>query len=335
MPRKRKKSKESPENIQKTPKRRGKSRPETTTMAQNGGNYGNINNGQYTPQNGGYSPVCQQQQQSQQLAPPMYNPGTPVTQIYSSGANQVPNQPFPSRNDNVLSLILQRLDSVDSKLTQLDKIQSCVSNLTDRMNKIEQKINEFDKKMNDYEQSRIFDSSMMEDIVKKQRDIEKSIEKSKKVETDKQNAENELKNEIQDLKCRSMRDNLLFHKVPEERDEDCVEKILRFIEEKLKIENAVRDIKLQRAHRIGAYNNSKTRPIVAKFAYFPDRERVRRSAKNLSGTPYGISEQFPKDVVDKRRKLVPIMKKARQEGKEAYIKVDKLFINNQLYKEAN
>ena len=64
------------------------------------------------------------------------------------------------------------------------------------MNKIEQKINEFDKKMNDYEQSRIFDSSMMEDIVKKQRDIEKSIEKSKKVEMDKQNAENELKNEI-------------------------------------------------------------------------------------------------------------------------------------------
>ena len=117
-----KKTKESLENLQKTPKRRGKSRPETTTMAKNGGNYGNINNGQYTPQNGGYSPVCQQQQQSQQLAPPMYNPGTPVTQIYSNGANQVANQPFPSRNDDVLSLILQRLDSVDSKLTQLDKI---------------------------------------------------------------------------------------------------------------------------------------------------------------------------------------------------------------------
>ena len=64
MPRKRKNRRKLPENLQNTPKRRGKSRPATTTMAQNGGNYGNINNGQYTPQIWGYSPVCQQQQQS-------------------------------------------------------------------------------------------------------------------------------------------------------------------------------------------------------------------------------------------------------------------------------
>ncbi|KAH3844722.1 hypothetical protein DPMN_086984 [Dreissena polymorpha] len=34
--------------------------------------------------------------------------------------------------------------------------------------------------------------------------------------------------------------------------------------------------------------------------------------------------------MEKRRKLVPIMRVARSEGKEAYIKVDRLFINKQL-----
>ena len=33
-----------------------------------------------------------------------------------------------------------------------------------------------------------------------------------------------------------------------------------------------------------------------------------------------------------RQKLVPILKKARDEGKDADIKVDKLYINKQLYR---
>jgi len=75
------------------------------------------------------------------------------------------------------------------------------------------------------------------------------------------------------------------------------------------------------------------RPIVAKFAYYPDKERVRRESKELKGTPFGISEQYPQEVMEARRRLVPIMKKARSEGKEAYLRIDKLYINKQVYKE--
>ena len=164
-----------------------------------------------------------------------------------------------------------------------------------------------------------FDSSMIQEIGKKQHEIE-STQKSVVCE---------LRKEISDLKSRSMRDNLMFYQIPEERDENCAEKVLQFVEEKLKIDKA-----LHRAHRVGAYDRAKTRPIVAKFAFFPDREKVRKSSKHLSGTQFGISEQFPKDVMDRRKVLIPVMKKARQEGKEAYLKVDKLFINNQLYRDA-
>ena len=52
----------------------------------------------------------------------------------------------------------------------------------------------------------------------------------------------------------------------------------------------------------------------------------------LKGTEYGISQQFPREIMDKRRELVPIMKKARSEGKDAYLVVDKLYIDKVLYK---
>ena len=122
----------------------------------------------------------------------------------------------------------------------------------------------------------------------------------------------------------------MFYKIPEERnetDDDCVEKVLNLIEEDLEIPNAKAEMKLHRAHRIGRYNPTKIRPIVAKFAYYPDREKVRKNANKLKGKSQGISQQFPKEIMDKRKKLVPIMKQARENGQDAYITVDKLYIH--------
>ena len=123
----------------------------------------------------------------------------------------------------------------------------------------------------------------------------------------------------------------MFYKLPEEKGENCETKILKFIEHQLKVDNAEAEIKLHRAHRIGTYSNDKVRPIVAKFVYYPDRERVRKSARELKGTQYGIGEQFPPEILDIRRKLVPIMKKAKEDGHDAYININKLYIDNHLY----
>ena len=83
----------------------------------------------------------------------------------------------------------------------------------------------------------------------------------------------------------------------------------------------------------GKYDQSKIRPIVAKFAYYPDREKVRKNAGKLKNTNYGISQQFPREIMDTRKKLVPIMKAARAKGQDAYIAVDKLYIDKTLYRE--
>ena len=132
-----------------------------------------------------------------------------------------------------------------------------------------------------------------------------------------------------------MRDNLIFYKLPEENGENCEEKVLSFIENRLGMERATTEIKLHRAHRIGTFKRGNTRPIVAKFTYYPDRQKVRKAAKNLKGTEFGISEQYPREIMEKRKQLIPVMKSARANGKEAHLMLDKLYINNQLYHENN
>ena len=54
-------------------------------------------------------------------------------------------------------------------------------------------------------------------------------------------------------------------------------------------------------------------------------------AKNLDGSPYTISQQFPKEVLEKRRSLIPTLKSLRDQGKRAYISVDKLFVDGRIY----
>ena len=65
--------------------------------------------------------------------------------------------------------------------------------------------------------------------------------------------------------------------------------------------------------------------LTHRGVFFPDRERVRKQSFRLKGTPFSISEQFPKEVLETRHKLVPIMKKAREDKKGVYITVDTLF----------
>ncbi|XP_060603233.1 uncharacterized protein LOC132756234 [Ruditapes philippinarum] len=60
-------------------------------------------------------------------------------------------------------------------------------------------------------------------------------------------------------------------------------------------------------------------------------EKVRLDARKLS-RPFGISQQFPVEVMERRRKLVPVMLD-RKDGKEAYLAADKLYIDEHLYRD--
>jgi hypothetical protein len=44
-------------------------------------------------------------------------------------------------------------------------------------------------------------------------------------------------------------------------------------------------------------SKSKPRPIIATFAEFKDREIVRSSVYKLIGSPFGLGDQYPSDVL--------------------------------------
>ena len=139
-----------------------------------------------------------------------------------------------------------------------------------------------------------------------------------------------------DLKGRSMRDNLLFFGFPEPahdaRNEPCISKIFDFCEIELELTDVREKVKIDRAHRLGQRKANKIRPIVAKFNYFQDKENIKKAAsEKLVDSVYGVSDQFPMEVQQRRRKLVPVLKKAQKEGKEAVLVYDKLYINGTKY----
>ncbi|CAC5356730.1 unnamed protein product [Mytilus coruscus] len=115
-----------------------------------------------------------------------------------------------------------------------------------------------------------------------------------------------------DLQTRSMRENLVFTGI----------RLKNFMYTELKMETTV---DFHRAHRFGKEtefrdkrdgSRIKTRPVVGRFKNYKDREIVRSSAKELKGTHFGIQEQFPKEINDKRKMLWPYSKQAKEDIKE-------------------
>lgn len=168
-----------------------------------------------------------------------------------------------------------------------------------------------------------------------------------------------------------MRDNLIFYGIPEENNvprdsmwsvpasesnemetaashqqpnfepqrtrfvEDCESKVHIFLEKVLKVDNSRSKVRIDRAHRIKSThpNRDKPRPIVVKFLDTASKMLVKdqlRSMK-LRDSPYNVSEQFPPEVQQRRRDLIPVMIQARKDGKRANLVRDKLYIDNREY----
>uniref|UniRef100_A0A1A8I9P0 Ring finger protein 40 n=1 Tax=Nothobranchius kuhntae TaxID=321403 RepID=A0A1A8I9P0_NOTKU len=147
-----------------------------------------------------------------------------------------------------------------------------------------------------------------------------------------------LKETVLDLQARSMRDNLEFAGLPEQTGgaENCEHTIKNFLQTEMKIpEETIKNITFHRVHRLGAKrgDSRRPRPIVAKFEHFKQKDLVKSHGRELKGKDFSVNDQFPKEILDRRRVLFPLRKKFIQDGKRAVISVDKLYVDNKLYKE--
>lgn len=316
------------------PNKRHRSKTSPNTSEQN--KRSNMASSVFTSPTGpGLSPMSQGQSF---IMPPTFN-YVPQYPGMSSGtmSQQPPNMFQNQQNSDFMAQIIQKLDSMDKKLGQLDSIQSAVNSITTRMSSVEQKVTSLEAKVTEIEKSRNFDSTSLDEIRKRQTEMDRILSKIQKTQEERSKNETRVQSSLNEMKCLEMKNNLLFFKVAEEaveadrEIEQCIPKVQRIMEESMDIENARHKVKIKQAYRLGKFNAAKTRPILVEFQTFEGREAVRKASPNLKDTDYGVSQQYTREVVLKRRKLLPVLKTARSEKKKAFLSFDKLYINGELY----
>jgi hypothetical protein len=60
---------------------------------------------------------------------------------------------------------------------------------------------------------------------------------------------------------------------------------------------------------------------------------VKSLGKRLAGTKIGINDLFPKEIAERCKVLYQIFKENRLNGKRVALAVDKLYIDNQLFRD--
>ena len=91
---------------------------------------------------------------------------------------------------------------------------------------------------------------------------------------------------------------------------------------------------LERAHRIGVYNQKQKfpRPIIAKFIHYKDRDAAWETLNKNPQKGVFVWEDFPAEIEKAQKILLPIFHKAKQnKAYKAKLKIDKLSINGSLY----
>jgi hypothetical protein len=92
----------------------------------------------------------------------------------------------------------------------------------------------------------------------------------------------------------------------------------------------VENFELHVAHRLRPRPAKTSRSIVAKFERHKDRNEIltaaARSAK-LKGSGFGVYEQLPKEIGDRRKELWPIFKREQRLGRRVKFTTDKLIVD--------
>ena len=231
---------------------------------------------------------------------------------------------------NVVNLVTIWRNQSEMK-AKLDSVLSCIEDVKE----LKQKQTILEETNKQLEASLEFAYTSIKELREKKAVQDEAINELKKgVKSLTKQAAYEKERAIK-LESHSRRNNLNFFNIPEKKDEsfENSETILRnFMVAELKISKDVDDISFERVHRIGKSSptESKPRPLIAKFTYHKDKEFVLSQAKNLRDTKFTVARDFPREIVDRRKLLLPTLKDAKKKGHTATLVYDKLYINGQL-----
>ena len=118
-----------------------------------------------------------------------------------------------------------------------------------------------------------------------------------------------------------MKNNLIFTGLNRVQNEDTEDLLRGFLHHELEINYRK---KFGNIHRFKRSGDNRRPPIVARFLYHSDLRFVLKNANKLRGKPFGIREQFPFEIEQRRRILYPIMKDAKRTNQQVTLVGDSI-----------
>ena len=231
---------------------------------------------------------------------------------------------------------------VSSSASEDIEEQVAMAELLERISLVEHQAVEREARIISLETQLANANLMIQKLKKTTNDLQNSIEFTQKDQAEAfdriAQCEQEQANQDDELirqEIYSQRWNMIFYKVPETRDEDCIGLVRKIITNDLKINHEeVNQFQFCGVHRLGKQSRGRPRPIIARFTCRSDRDKVWKMRRNLKDSNISIGEDLPKRVQEIKRKiLIPAMKKARSldPRNKAAVIGDKLVVNGRQY----
>ena len=240
-----------------------------------------------------------------------------------------------------IEAILNKLEKLDVIESQLNEVHSKIANIEETVSRLDSEVRvlktttkKLEKNVEDLEEGVQYNEDDISELQRGNKKLEYEI--------------SELKKELMYMETYSRRENLKFFGLPENTDvlynndiieerssrtpENTTEVLYKFLEEQLKIDRPRDKIEFQRVHRLGKPSPVKSRPIIARFLRYSDRELVMEQArKHLKGNQnFHVFDDIPKELYDLRKEQMKKLKEARTRGHTAFFSKahpDKLFVN--------
>ncbi|KAL9968770.1 hypothetical protein ACROYT_G020892 [Oculina patagonica] len=213
-------------------------------------------------------------------------------------------------------MMAEKLDEILAKLNKLDSIETTLNNLCSKMATVESDV------------SKLKDGARVTDGKLEKMDnglqwMNTEVEDLKLKITLLETAKKDLHTQQLYAEAYSRRENLKFFGLAERETKSSSNSsevintrniLFEFLEKRLGLENPEKEIELQRVHRIGKPTAGKTRPIIARFLRFQDREMVLKASFRLQDPEIKVLEDYPQEIIERRRKQMKKLKDAKKNG---------------------
>lgn len=223
------------------------------------------------------------------------NPGPNTRSTSSLLPESLPADPSEQMQAvfNILKDIQVR--SVESSKIQAD-LATDLKEIKTSQKKIEEKIGSIEKRLDALEEKTKTVDHLEQDMTTIQASVETLGTQHESIQA-----------RLDELEDRSRRNNLIFHGLPDAKEtwEQSEQRITQLLSDAT-INLADHDI--ERAHRLGAYKESKSRPIIVKFSNYKTKDKILSARTKLKELNVAVTEDFSPATRQARGKLVAFAK---------------------------